>query len=349
MAKHYRHFAQSNLSCPQGPGRNLRWPAAWNSGRAIRRPDRRSAALGARWRPVAPDLRQPPGSPLPARMVQTRRGRSIQFTLPGGQHQGNTQCDHRKHACDNDRRLPMVAAAAAGIRPGGRRSPANRHNWCGDGNRSCHRCRRRAGWRPRTGRRGRRRHCRGPHRKLQLQRRVIRHAFLRIEQAYPSCGQLVENLLRQRRVFAGLKRADVHHLPVGGVGNHVGVRLEQANAQQAVMMGRLLLSTNTQPFSIRIEACHRAISSATAKNRECGDAGGTTRPDGGRSVWKASSNGRVQGRTRCCEHKGSRCCSCEQLYPIALSCFRMELATLPLCWMPSASKRYLMSLDDSST
>ena len=67
-------------------------------------------------------------------------------------------------------------------------------------------------------------------------------------------GQLAEKFFGKRRALAGLERLDVGHPLVGRVDNHVRVGLEQRDAQQAIMVGRLLRKRNAQPLVIRIEA-----------------------------------------------------------------------------------------------
>jgi len=54
-------------------------------------------------------------------------------------------------------------------------------------------------------------------------------------------------------VLPGLKRADVGHLPVGRVGDRVGVRFEQLDRQQPIVVRRLLIRRNAEPLAIGIE------------------------------------------------------------------------------------------------
>ncbi len=82
---------------------------------------------------------------------------------------------------------------------------------------------------------------------------IISRFFLGIEQADFGRGNLVEDLLRQSGVRARLIALDLAHPTVGRVGNHIGIRLEGRNRQQAVVMGRLLFGRDPEPFPIGIE------------------------------------------------------------------------------------------------
>ena len=73
------------------------------------------------------------------------------------------------------------------------------------------------------------------------------------EQGDPRGGDLVEQLLRQLDAVSLLDRAQVRHPLVRRVLYDLGLALEQAQAQQAVVVGRLLLRRNGKPGVIRIE------------------------------------------------------------------------------------------------
>ena len=49
---------------------------------------------------------------------------------------------------------------------------------------------------------------------------------------------------------------EVGHLLAGSSVNYVGVGLEQFDPQQPVMVGRLILGRNAEPFVIRVEGGH---------------------------------------------------------------------------------------------
>ncbi len=85
---------------------------------------------------------------------------------------------------------------------------------------------------------------------------VVFRLPLRIEQAHAGGRQLVEDKLRDLRVGPRLKSPHVEHLPVGRIGDHIRIRFEQADAQQPVMVGRLLVGRDAKPFPIRIKPSH---------------------------------------------------------------------------------------------
>ncbi len=45
-------------------------------------------------------------------------------------------------------------------------------------------------------------------------------------------------------------------MPLGRRFDHLGIALVQFNAQQPIVMRRLIARRNAQPFVIRIEVCH---------------------------------------------------------------------------------------------
>lgn len=65
-----------------------------------------------------------------------------------------------------------------------------------------------------------------------------------MQQANPGDGNLVKELLRKFRVLARLERSHMRHSLVCGMGNHIGIGFKQLNAQQSVMIGRLVLRRN---------------------------------------------------------------------------------------------------------
>ena len=87
----------------------------------------------------------------------------------------------------------------------------------------------------------------------RLEFSVVECLLRRAQQANPGCGNLVEDLLRELCVLARLKRANKRHLLIGRSGDHVRVGFEQIDAQQPVMMWRLVLRRYAQPFVVRIE------------------------------------------------------------------------------------------------
>jgi len=114
---------------------------------------------------------------------------------------------------------------------------------------------------------GRWRRCRGrfvrrrrPHRGLRLgsvrfpaEAAVVLRFLVRIEQACLGGGQFVENLLRQRRVLAQLVAPHMGHLPLGCVPDDFGIVLQRIEAQEPVVVWRLMFRWNAKPPVIRIE------------------------------------------------------------------------------------------------
>ncbi len=82
---------------------------------------------------------------------------------------------------------------------------------------------------------------------------VVGRLALGVEQHYPGCGDFIEQFLREGRFGARLKRPQKRHPLIGGVGDDVGGRLESRHAQQAIVVGRLLLERDRQPFVVGIE------------------------------------------------------------------------------------------------
>jgi hypothetical protein len=76
---------------------------------------------------------------------------------------------------------------------------------------------------------------------------------LRREQAELGGAQFVEKALRKGGVLASLKGANVRHSLIGGAFDDVGIGLEELDAQQPIMVGRLVLGRNAQPLVVRIE------------------------------------------------------------------------------------------------
>ncbi len=101
--------------------------------------------------------------------------------------------------------------------------------------------------RRRWGRLGRR----GLERGAQLP--VVGRLLFLIEQAHARASHLVEQALRVGRVRPGLERAQVAHALVRGMGDHVRIGFEQLDAQEPIVVGRLLIGRNAQPDVIWIE------------------------------------------------------------------------------------------------
>src|SRR5258708_3578253 len=90
--------------------------------------------------------------------------------------------------------------------------------------------------------------------KFSSQYLVVLGLLFPVQQANARCRQLVEKFLRKGRVLARLERPHVSHLPVGGVGNGVGIFLEQFERKQRVRVRRLVLGRYPEPFAVRIES-----------------------------------------------------------------------------------------------
>ncbi len=82
---------------------------------------------------------------------------------------------------------------------------------------------------------------------------IVGRLLFRLQQAQLGRSHLVEQLLRQGTVRAGLEGAQMGHLPICRALDHVGVGLEPLDAQQAVVVGRLILGRNAQPLVIRVQ------------------------------------------------------------------------------------------------
>ena len=91
---------------------------------------------------------------------------------------------------------------------------------------------------------------------LAAQLFVVAGLLLWIEQADLGRGEFVEDLLRGSLVLAGLIGSHVTHLPIGGVGDHLDVRLERLHAQQTIVIGRLMPRRDAKPAMVRIELVH---------------------------------------------------------------------------------------------
>ena len=74
-----------------------------------------------------------------------------------------------------------------------------------------------------------------------------------IEQTNPRRSHFVQQPLRKLTVFAHLNRPQMRHLPVGGIVDHIGVGLEQRQAEQPIVVRWLLFRPDTEPNMIRIE------------------------------------------------------------------------------------------------
>jgi hypothetical protein len=72
-------------------------------------------------------------------------------------------------------------------------------------------------------------------------------------------GKLVEDLLRKPLVLPQLIGPDVGHPLHGRVGDHLGVRFKQLDAEQTVVIGRLVFGCDAQPPVIGVKS-HRFIS-----------------------------------------------------------------------------------------
>jgi len=88
---------------------------------------------------------------------------------------------------------------------------------------------------------------------LRPQRSIIGRLLLGLEQAHARRRQLVQQFLRQGRMRPGLKGPNVGHLPVGRVGDRIGVRFEQFDRQQPIVIRRLMFRRNAEPLAVGIE------------------------------------------------------------------------------------------------
>ena len=76
------------------------------------------------------------------------------------------------------------------------------------------------------------------------------------EQTQPGNGQFIQDLGRIGSVLARLVLPHEAHLFVGSPFDHVQIVLVQLNAQQSVMIWRLVLGQNSQPFAVWIKHEH---------------------------------------------------------------------------------------------
>jgi hypothetical protein len=87
----------------------------------------------------------------------------------------------------------------------------------------------------------------------RLQLSVVCRLSRRIEQRYSRRRYLVEELLRFLTALACLKRPQVQHRPIGSVGDHVRVRFIHGNAEQPIVIRRLLVGRNAEPGVVGIK------------------------------------------------------------------------------------------------
>ena len=85
------------------------------------------------------------------------------------------------------------------------------------------------------------------------QGRIVLSFFFFIEQASTGLGQQFEKLSTEPRMTAGEKLPHMLNLPVGGTSDHIGIVLEQIDAEQAIVIGRPLRVANRQPLDVGIE------------------------------------------------------------------------------------------------
>ena len=78
----------------------------------------------------------------------------------------------------------------------------------------------------------------------------------RRQQAESRSRKLVQQLLSQLRIRPRLALLDEAHLPVGRSVNDAAVLLEQFEPEQPVMIGRLVLGLNFEPFVTGIDRFH---------------------------------------------------------------------------------------------
>jgi hypothetical protein len=63
-----------------------------------------------------------------------------------------------------------------------------------------------------------------------LQVLVVKRLLLRVEQARPRCGQLIQDCLRCLAIGAVLEGGHLQHLPLRGRADHVRVCLERGDS-----------------------------------------------------------------------------------------------------------------------
>ncbi len=88
---------------------------------------------------------------------------------------------------------------------------------------------------------------------LPVQLIVVLRLLGSVQQTNSRRGNLIEDFLGEGRVLARLERPDVRHPLVGGTRNHVGIVLEYVNPKQTVMIWRLILGGNAEPFVVGVE------------------------------------------------------------------------------------------------
>jgi hypothetical protein len=94
-------------------------------------------------------------------------------------------------------------------------------------------------------------------RKLLAELLVVGRLLIRSQEADPCGRDFVQQALRVGGVFARLKRPQMAHPLAGGVLDDRGVRFQRRDAEQSIVIGRLLIWWNAEPLVIRIELlCH---------------------------------------------------------------------------------------------
>ena len=93
---------------------------------------------------------------------------------------------------------------------------------------------------------------------------VVRHLGLGVEQAVPGSCKLVENPLANLSLRDRQQGIDMGHSSCGGLGDHRRIRLKEVDAQEPVVVRRLLTRRNVEPSCVGVEiVCHAADLSFT--------------------------------------------------------------------------------------
>ncbi len=82
---------------------------------------------------------------------------------------------------------------------------------------------------------------------------VVGRLLLRRKETNPGCRQFIEDLLGNIAVSSILVRAHMSHTLIGGTLDCLGIRLEQRQRQQAIVMRGLIRGRDAKPLVIRIE------------------------------------------------------------------------------------------------